>query len=112
MPPVKHLAWNNRLEKAALAHATDMQRHHFFAHKSSNGKDIGDRADRAGYRWRAVGENIALGTGSFRETMLAWKDSPGHCRNLMGAGFTEMGVAQLGDLWVQDFGAPEVRSER
>ncbi len=106
MPPVKPLIWNNRLEKAAFAHANDMERNEFFDHKGSNGSNVGNRASKAGYKWYAVGENIASGYDSFDETLLAWKDSPGHCRNLMHGGHKEMGVAQVGDIWVQDFGSP------
>ncbi len=106
MPPVKPLVWNARLEKAALAHANDMLRNNFFAHKGSNGSNIGDRASKAGYKWYAVGENIAEGYGSFQATLLAWKASPGHCRNIMHVGHKEMGVAHVKDFWVQDFGSP------
>ncbi|MCC6722998.1 MAG: CAP domain-containing protein [Saprospiraceae bacterium] len=105
MPPVGPVRWNANLEKAALVHASDMTRNNFFAHKGSNGSSIGDRATKAGYHWMAVGENIAEGYGSFEATLLAWKDSPGHCRNLMNGGYDEMGIAEINDLWVQDFGA-------
>ncbi len=112
MPPVGPVRWNAQLEKAALAHASDMYRNRFFAHKGSNGSGIGERANKAGYRWRAVGENIADGYSSFQTTLLAWKASPGHCRNLMNSGFDEMGVAKLDELWVQDFGASAGKYER
>ncbi|MCU0347073.1 MAG: CAP domain-containing protein [Saprospiraceae bacterium] len=112
MPPVGPVRWNAQLEKAALAHANDMRRHEFFSHTGSDGSSIGKRADRAGYQWRAVGENIAEGYGSFEATLLAWKDSPGHCRNLMNAGYDEMALAKIGDLWVQDFGASVGKYER
>ncbi len=105
MPPVGPVKWNAKLERAALSHASDMRRNNFFGHTGSDGSSIGKRADRAGYKWAAVGENIAEGYGSFENTLLAWKVSPGHCRNLMSGGFKEMGVAVLDDLWVQDFGA-------
>ncbi len=106
MPPVGPLAWNSRLEKAAIGHAIDMEQHDFFAHKGSNGSDIGARAKKAGYKWTAIGENIAEGYGDFEETLLAWKDSPGHCINLMRGGYSEMGVALVGDIWVQNLGDP------
>lgn len=108
MPPVGPVRWNAKLEKAALAHAKDMDNHQFFSHTGSDGSSIGKRATKSGYQWRAVGENIAAGYGSFHHTLMAWKDSPGHCRNLMNGSYTEMGIAELNDLWVQDFGAPQV----
>ena len=106
MPPVGPVAWNQQLEQAAMGHASDMLRNNFFAHQSSDGSGIGDRADRAGYQWQAVGENIAQGYPSFQSTLLAWQASPSHCINLMRGGYSEMGVALVGNIWVQDFGAP------
>lgn len=104
MPPVGPVTWNDRLENAAAAHARDMRRNGFFGHQGSNGSSIGERVTKAGYRWRAVSENIAEGYGGFEATLLAWRDSPGHCRNLMSGSYREMGVSNIGELWVQDFG--------
>jgi uncharacterized protein YkwD len=106
MPPTKPLTWNARLERAALAHANDMERNGFFDHRGSDGSRVGERVKKTGYNWRAVAENIAAGYGSFNETLLAWKASPGHCLNLMNSSYTEMGVASVGEIWVQDFGRP------
>ena len=106
MPPAPPLRWNGKLEKTASAHASDMERHHFIGHESSNGNSIGDRANQAGYRWMAVGENVAWGHESVSEVVLGWKSSPGHCRNMMSGGFSEMGAAKLDLFWVQVFGSP------
>jgi uncharacterized protein YkwD len=104
MPPVAPLRWNEKLEKAASAHASDMERNHFFDHKGSNGKTSADRASKAGYKWKLVGENIAWGYESAAEVVLGWKKSSGHCRNMMHGGYTEMGAGKLGTYWVQVFG--------
>lgn len=104
MPPAKPLSWNSRLEKAAQGHADDMALHHFFEHRGHRGTNPGDRLEKAGYDWSAYAENIAWGTESVRETVLGWKTSPGHCRNIMSDAYTEMGAARQGDYWVQDFG--------
>lgn len=106
MPPVAPLRWNEKLEKAASAHASDMERNHFFDHKGSNGKTSADRASKAGYQWKLVGENIAWGYESAAEVVLGWKKSPGHCRNMMHGGYSEMGAGKLGAYWVQVFGTP------
>jgi len=42
-----------------------------------------------------VGENIAAGTGSPRQTMNAWLHSPGHRRNILDPAFRELGVGYL-----------------
>ncbi|MCF8246496.1 MAG: CAP domain-containing protein [Saprospiraceae bacterium] len=104
MPPAEPIAWNDRLEKAALGHANDMQRKKFFDHKGSNGSTFGARVKKAGYDWWSVGENISWGYDSFEDTLEGWKESPGHCRNLMSRDYSEMGVAKVGAYWVQDFG--------
>lgn len=105
MPPVPALAWNDQLEKSAETHAADMHRNNFMGHRGSNGSNIGKRADKAGYKWRAVAENVAWGQGSVEEVMLDWKDSPGHCINLMSKSYRDFGAARKGSYWVQEFGS-------
>jgi uncharacterized protein YkwD len=108
------LAWNGALAAAALAHSRDMATHRHFAHKGTDGSEVGTRASRAGYRWRTIGENIAAGQTSAQETVAGWIESPGHCANLMNPMFTEMGAGY--DIrrekmpgfayWTQVFGVP------
>ncbi len=102
------------LTEAASRHARDMARHGSFDHRGSDGSGPAERVSRAGYRWRATGENIAAGQSSADAVVAAWLDSPGHCANIMGAQFTEMGVAfalaasgNPGTYWVQVFAAPQ-----
>nr|WP_306395715.1 CAP domain-containing protein [Massilia sp. REN29] len=113
-PPAPPLAWNPALGDAALAHSRDMATRRYFSHRARDGSEAADRAARAGYGWRRVGENIAFGQRSPREAVEGWLDSPGHCANIMNRGFTEMGAAygvtperQSGIIyWTQVFGAP------
>ena len=70
------------------------------------------RATRAGYRWRQVGENIAGGLGSAEQVVAGRLASPGHCANLMAPDFAEMGAAYAVDTrstldiyWTQTLGA-------
>ena len=102
------------LTRAADAHAADMAANHFMGHRGSDGSEVGVRVTRAGYRWRAVGENVAAGQADAESVVRAWLDSPGHCANLMGPQFTQMGVAfaaapqsELRILWAQVFAAPQ-----
>ncbi len=106
MPPVGPLRWNEKLAKAAAAHAYNMDRNQFFNHQDPSGKTYADRASKAGYKWRVVGENIAWGYESATEVVLGWKTSPGHCRNMMDRDFTEMGGGKFGTYWVQVLGTP------
>lgn len=108
------VAWNGALAAAAVAHSRDMAAHRHFAHKGTDGSEVGTRAARAGYRWRTIGENIAAGQTSAQETVASWIESPGHCANLMNPAFTEMGAGYEirrekmpgFAYWTQVFGVP------
>ena len=107
------LKWNDTLERTGLLHAADMAGHSYFSHDGRDGSKPAARATRAGYVWRAVGENIAAGQTTAEAAVQGWIDSPPHCANLMSPQFTEMGVAYsvnlqsaMGIYWAQLFGAP------
>lgn len=102
--PVPELTWNTKLEAAALSHSSNMQQANFFSHRAPDGSNGGVRIERAGYIWRAYGENIAAGYTSERAVIKGWLESPGHCKNLMNKTYREMGVARMGTYWTQEFG--------
>jgi uncharacterized protein YkwD len=102
--PAAALQWNDQLEAAAQAHSSDMATRKYFAHRSPEGTNAGFRLDKAGYKWKAFGENIGMGFRNEDEVVTAWKDSPSHCKNMLSANFTEMGVAREGVYWTQAFG--------
>ncbi|HKU16865.1 MAG TPA: CAP domain-containing protein [Steroidobacteraceae bacterium] len=102
------------LSRAALAHARDMSEHDLFEHRGSDGSLPADRATRAGYKWRAVGENIAVRAADADSVVSDWLESPGHCANIMSPQFREMGLGYFtdsthkGDIyWAQTFGTPK-----
>lgn len=104
---------NALLSAAALGHARDMARHSYIDHISRDGSQPADRATRAGYRWRAIGENIAAGQSTAQAAVAGWLKSPGHCANLMRPEYSEMGIAfavnrasESGIYWAQLFGRP------
>jgi hypothetical protein len=92
-PPAPAIGWNDQLGEAALAHSQDMAAQRYFAHRAKDGSLVGERTLRTGYRWRTVGENIAVGQTTPAEAVSGWLSSPGHCANIMHPGFTEMGGA-------------------
>lgn len=109
-PPLQLSAMLNR---AALLHTQDMSNENFFEHQGSDGSKVADRVSRIGYRWRGVGENIATGAPDAEAVVKGWIASPGHCGNIMGAQFTEMGIAYVvnrnsnaGIYWTQVFARP------
>lgn len=108
-PPLR---LNPALYGLASAHAADMARYDYFSHTGRDGSTVDSRATRAGYRWRAIGENIAAGQVDADAAVRGWINSPGHCANIMSPAFREMGAAfvvntqsSLGIYWTQVFGA-------
>jgi uncharacterized protein YkwD len=82
-------------------------------HQGGDGSSAAERVERAGYRWRSVGENIASGQLTPEQVVRDWVGSPVHCANLMSPRFTEMGVAYAVDLkspdgiyWAQALARP------
>lgn len=105
MPPVAELTWNDALAKAAYGHSEDMKKNNFFSHDGSDKSKPGGRITAAGYSWITYGENIALGQTTERVVMNSWLKSEGHCKNIMNAGFKEMGVGRIDNYWTQVFAA-------
>ena len=106
---------NVALRVAASAKVDDMFARQYFAHESPTGAGPSDLADRAGYAYITVGENLALGNFENDQVVVtAWMNSPGHRANIMKQGFQEIGVsAKKGmyegrEVWiaVQEFGTP------
>lgn len=104
------LTADDRLALAARRHAQDMRDRNYFAHEAPApapfGTDMTARVRGTGYPFRALGENLASGQQTPRAATTAWLQSPGHCRNLLDPGFTEVGVGRAADaaVWVQEVG--------
>ena len=89
-----------------------MAAHSYLAHQGRDGATPAQRAARAKYQARAVGENIAAGPATAEIAVAGWLKSPEHCANLMSPRYTDMGIAYAVDpaskhgiYWVQMFGA-------
>ena len=104
MPAVSPVRWNSQLEAAAIRHAKDMAAHNHFDHIGTDGSEVDNRVEAAGYKWMQVGENIAWGYFKLPDVMAGWIKSPSHCMQLMSAKVDEIGAAKNGKYWVQDFG--------
>jgi uncharacterized protein YkwD len=106
MPPVPALRWNTLLATASKRHAVNMEAMKTLSHTGSDGSSIQKRVDDAGYHWSYISENIASGYTTLSTVIAAWTTSEGHCKNMMSNDIIEMGAAQSGNYWVQDFGKP------
>jgi uncharacterized protein YkwD len=105
--------WNDALAESSQRHSEDMARNNYLNHIGSDGSTAEQRVQRAGYRYRATGENIAGGQLNPEDAVASWIGSPEHCANLMNPAFTEMGAgfavdrrSEMGVYWTQVFGAP------
>jgi uncharacterized protein YkwD len=92
-----------RLAKAARAHASDMAENGYFSHNSRDGRRFEHRIRAAGYP-RPGAENIAKGQTSAAQVVREWMASPSHRSAMLTCGFTTIGVARVGNYWVQEFG--------
>lgn len=87
------LATNAALNNAAQMKANDMVVNSYFAHISPTGVTPWYWMDQAGYEYRHAGENLANGFKTTKSLVKGWMNSPAHKANIMGAQYTETGVA-------------------
>ncbi len=104
MMGLRILEIEDHLVKAARGHSQDMEKKQYFAHENLEKKGPGDRCAAAGYKSSGVGENIAMGMGDPAEAHMAWYNSSGHHRNMLG-GWNQMGCGNSSTYWTEDFGA-------
>lgn len=111
-PAAPSLTLEVRLNTASDRFAQDMATYNYFSHTGRDNSQPWDRMSRAGYVWRAAGENIAAGYPTPRTAVDGWLKSPGHCRNIMNASFRNIGIgyaytttSTYRHYWVTDFGA-------
>lgn len=110
------LSSNTQLSRVAHEKMLDLFANQYFAHESPQGDSVSDLAERNGYEYILVGENLAQGAfRSSKEVVEAWMDSPGHRKNILSDTYTEIGIAagrgnyKGATSWmiVQSFGLPK-----
>lgn len=109
------LSENQTLDRDAQLKLEDMFNKQYFEHVSPTGVGPSDLADKVGYAYVMLGENLALGDfTSDNDLVTAWMNSPGHRANILNAHYQEIGVAvgkgmyEGRQTWlaVQSFGMP------
>jgi uncharacterized protein YkwD len=113
---------NRELARVATAHARDMVQRGYFAHDTPSGPTFVQRILQSNYipagaGW-SLGENLAWGDGpkaTPRQIVAGWMGSPGHRRNILTAGFRDIGIGVVvgapiagvnaGATYATDFGA-------
>lgn len=100
---LKPLRFNCQLYSVAQNHTLDMVRRGKISHQGSNGSTMIMRVEKAGYRYSALGENVAQGQKTPSEVVRSWMKSPGHRQNILNPNFTEIGVGYSKNYWTQVF---------
>jgi uncharacterized protein YkwD len=90
---LRPLRLNPRLSRAAEDRVDDMLAKRYFAHVSPDGVQPFTWVRQRGYRYRVIGENLALGYPSAQRIVGGWMRSPGHRENILGRSFNEVGIA-------------------
>lgn len=83
---------NSILTTVAQNHSEDMATKNYFAHVDLAGGQPWERAKKAGYTTGTVGENIVAGTLTPHEALTVWMGSSGHCANILGSQYAEIGI--------------------
>lgn len=110
LPASTPLNLNTTLSLTARKHSEDMKATSKMKHTTqagaihyTAGMGVHDRATQEGYNWSFIGENIAYGYSTEESVIRGWLESEGHCKNIMNAGFKELGVGRAGLYWTQVF---------
>ncbi|MCX5810426.1 MAG: CAP domain-containing protein [Proteobacteria bacterium] len=111
------LTENQLLNAVAEERLRDMFRRQYIAHVSPIGEQASDYAQKAGYHYKIIAENLASGEFLNNQKVIdGWMQSPGHRQNILSPDIKDIGVAidkgqfQGGITWiaVQIFGTPSL----
>lgn len=106
--PIRAMRIDKRLVASAKSHARSMSQGRYFSHMVPNsvtthtGRSPGDRMRAAGYKGKAMSENLAAGAKQAVNAHHIWRHSAAQHRNLL-APWADIGVAAHENRWVQNF---------
>ncbi len=96
------LSEDPRLTEAAKMKAKDMLQRDYFSHWSPDGTSPWYWVSLAGYNYQYAGENLAIGFLDAKDVHKAWIASPDHKNNILGANYSDIGIAiEEGDFYGQ-----------
>lgn len=84
------------LSRIARIKSADMRDNGYFAHESPTYGRVGEMLKRFGYTYSAAGENIAH-HANVDKAQAAFMSSAGHRANILGKGWTKMGIGIVMD---------------
>ncbi len=93
------LLFDEALAQAARLKADDMVKKGYFAHTSPEGTTPWFFFEKAGYRYRYAGENLAIHFSDIESEQRAWMASEKHRENILSPKYRETGVAVASLSW-------------
>jgi uncharacterized protein YkwD len=117
---MRALKTNSKLVSAAHKHNLAMAKANTLSHQLKGEAALGSRVSATGYRWSAVGENVAYNGRRSQDGVLAvqnamYNEKPpndGHRKNILSKTYVDVGIDVISDsvhgkVWlVTDFGKP------
>jgi uncharacterized protein YkwD len=117
---LRALKMNSKPVSAAHKHNLAMAKANTLSHQLKGEAALGSRVSAAGYRWSAVGENVAYNGRRSQDGLLAvqkamYNEKPpndGHRKNILSKTYVDVGIDVISDsvhdkVWlVTDFGKP------
>lgn len=117
-PPARPLTWNDALTRSSQKYATFMAQNNQFGH-AQDGKTAQQRNEEDGYQGLGGYENLSAGRHDLSQVIEHFLKSEEHCRNIMQADLTDMGMAYAYNpkstyqtYWVQNFGNRHINTRR
>lgn len=86
---------DERMRRAAEARMRDMIELEYWSHEAPDGRPPFVWLSTSGYFYRTAAENLARGFETTELLVDSWMESPGHRANILGADFTDVGIAIL-----------------
>ena len=102
---LSELTVDPELSRVARVKSQDMRDKGYFSHTSPTYGSPFDMMTSFGIKYRAAGENIAMGYRTAQSVVDGWMNSPGHRSNILNARFTRIGMGYIadGNYWTQMF---------
>ncbi len=102
LPPLKE---NGSLNYVAALKSIDMLENNYFSHESPTYGSPFEMLNEFNVKYKAAGENIAMGLETPEEVVDSWWNSPSLRANMLSEDFTEIGVgySTQGAIWTQLF---------
>ncbi len=85
------LKLNSKLDQAAQAKANDMVARNYWSHNTPDGNPPWVFITKAGYSYKAAGENLAYGFATSSDTVAGWMNSPEHKANMLNSTYKDVG---------------------